>query len=127
MLSKRLVPAPGSWPSPSLGWNANCHTKLPRIISKSIEQGGQAMRTTPIHYDELIENRIERCLEKAMIVHCRSGCSRRRAERAVQEATFYSVYRQRLLQEMTHKHIATSQDAVDRFLLEAYSDLPIDH
>jgi hypothetical protein len=85
------------------------------------------MERTPIPYDAFIENRIERCMERAMVVHCKSGCSRRRAERAVQEATFYSLYRQQLLKEMTHKHIATSQDAVDRFLMEAYSDLPIDH
>jgi len=85
------------------------------------------MRTTSVPYDEFIENRIERCLERAMVVHCKTGCSRRRAERAVQEATFYNAYRQHLLKEMTHKHIASSQDAVDRFLMEAYTELPIDH
>lgn len=85
------------------------------------------MGTTPVLYDEFIENRIERCMERARVVHCRSGCSRRRAERAAQEARFYSVYRQQLLKEMTYKHIATSQDAVDRFLMESYSELPIDH
>jgi hypothetical protein len=85
------------------------------------------MGTKPFPYDQFIENRIERCLEKAMVVHSRSGCSRRRAERAVQEATFYSLCRERLLKEMTYNHIAVNQDAVDRFLLESYEDLPIDH
>jgi hypothetical protein len=84
------------------------------------------MGTTPIRYDHYLDIRIERCLEKAMLTRSKSGCSRRRAERAVQEAMFYSVCRERLLREMAHKCIATSQDAVDRFLMEAYSDLPID-
>ncbi len=85
------------------------------------------MKTTPFEYDDFLENRIERCLERAMSVHAKTGCSRRRAERAVQEATFYSACRERLLREMSLKHVAVTQDAVDRFLLEAYVDLPVDH
>ncbi|MHC1744742.1 MAG: hypothetical protein AB9873_17180 [Syntrophobacteraceae bacterium] len=85
------------------------------------------MKSKPVQYDDFLENRIERCMERALSVHAKNGCSRRRAERAVQEATFYSSYRERLLREMTLKHIAVSQDAVDRFLMEAYTDLPIDH
>lgn len=85
------------------------------------------MESASIPYDELIETRIERCLEKAMVVHCKTGCSRRRAERALQEAMFYSLHREQLLEEMTHKHLTISQDAVDRFLLESYRELPVDH
>ena len=64
------------------------------------------MERTPIPYDEFIEIRIERCMERAMVVHCKSGCSRRRAERAVQEATFYSLYRQQLLKESARNRAA---------------------
>lgn len=85
------------------------------------------MRTIPLRYAQYVDNRIERCLEKAFVMRAmRSGCSRYRAERAIQEATFYRVYRERLLQEMTQRGIAMSQDAVDRFLMESYSELPID-
>lgn len=85
------------------------------------------MKTTLLNYDDFLENRIERCLERALSVHLKTGCSRRRAERAVQEATFYSACRQQLLRAMELRHIAASQDAVDQFLMEAYTELPIDN
>lgn len=85
------------------------------------------MKSIQTHYSQYLDHRIERCLEKAMLMRTtRSGCSRYRAELAVQEAMFYRIYRERLLEEMAFRGIPTSQDAVDRFLMESYSDLPID-
>jgi hypothetical protein len=76
----------------------------------------------PEHYYGLqIEKQIDRCERKALLINSGSEQVRLHAHSARKQADYYTVNKDRLVQEMAQKHLKCREHKVNTFLIEAYN------
>jgi hypothetical protein len=74
-----------------------------------------------LYYGRQIEKRIFHCERKALLINSGSEQVRLHAQTARKQADYYTVNKDRLIQEMTHKHLKQREHKVNAFLIEAFN------